>query len=312
MATTKAMDIIAKFRTQVTDFSTRQIVDELDDIDDGYQRAETASGQWSDSARRDADAAAAGVEAGAGKIAPIGQEVGSEFSQNIGESIRAGNPLEAVFETATSLGPALGLAGIAVAAGAGVANGILQGIQDHKDRIAAGGAAAFTAFQDGWIGRQAKWDIAAEILGEEDAQAVIKRAREIAAQTSLSTETVVAALRGSQRAQKAVREEIEASQKAQEEQTQVGYGPGIEAVRKSNEALQDLEGYLDDTSQAVRQGAQDWEIYATKAEIAAYRLKELRKDLARTQQYAAGGVSTSSADYYAGGGSTTGNRNRTP
>lgn len=61
-----------------------------------------------------------------GRAGIVGAEVADEFSENFGEAIRSGNPTDALLETFTSLGPALGALGLGAALVTGLVNNARQ------------------------------------------------------------------------------------------------------------------------------------------------------------------------------------------
>lgn len=99
----------------------------LRSIDDGVSSTFGSSGSFA----RSVD----DVEASGGRLKNVGGEIGSEFSENIGEGIRSGDLAGTLLETFTSLGPALGVAGIGIAAGAGIINGIVQGARAEREKF---------------------------------------------------------------------------------------------------------------------------------------------------------------------------------
>lgn len=99
----------------------------LRSIDDGVSSTLGSGGSF--------DRAVDDVETSGRRMKDIGSEVGSEFSENIGEGIRSGDIGGSILETFTSLGPGLGVLGIAIAAGAGIINGLISGARDRQKAL---------------------------------------------------------------------------------------------------------------------------------------------------------------------------------
>ena len=150
MASKGVRAFVARFITDQSEFKTDKIVteleqaeraaDELDNVStDGVQRElddlRRASATAAADMSNDFDRAGSEIDSDTGfrgKMGETGSEVGAEFSENIGEAFRGGDFKDTILETFTSLGPALGVAGIAVGAGAAIVNGIISGAEERK------------------------------------------------------------------------------------------------------------------------------------------------------------------------------------
>lgn len=127
-----------------------------------------------------------------GKAAEAGREVGGEFAQNFGESVRSGDPAGALVETVTSLGPAFGAAGVALAAAFGIGKALVDEANKSKARLKAAGKTAFNALRDGVIEAQEQEDTLVDVLGADDIADAMKRAKKEAKNLGVATSDVVA------------------------------------------------------------------------------------------------------------------------
>lgn len=167
MASSKPLDIVARFRSVTTDFNTRQVEAELSDVDDAFRDSSRAADRWSRDVRDAADDAADGIRRD-GRFADVGREVGDEFSENIGEAFRSGDYVGALTETFTSLGPSLGKIGLGIGAAIGVGAAIVANIQARQEEIRQMGRTIFDALQDGYMEQAEKENLLTEAFGTDD------------------------------------------------------------------------------------------------------------------------------------------------
>lgn len=122
-----------------------------------------------------------------GKGKRVGGEIGEEFSQNFGEAIRGGNIGDALVETVTSLGPALGAAGLAAAAAFGIGKALLDEASKAQKRAKQVGSNLFEAFRDGILEAKEREGILTGALGVDDIAAATARAADIARRLGVET-----------------------------------------------------------------------------------------------------------------------------
>lgn len=185
------IDLVANTREFIT--GTRKAGDSLDDFSDDLtqvardgdragEKLEQSFKDVADVVNRTGDEVAS---AGKAKIGGAGAEIGQEFSQNFGEAVRSGNPAGAILETVTSLGPAFGLAGIALAAGAGIANSVIQGIKDAEERLRKAGSDMWEALQDGILDAKERQQGLVSALGVDDLEGALDKIAKLAADTGI-------------------------------------------------------------------------------------------------------------------------------
>lgn len=197
--------------------SAEDLADALDDMAadgiQGQQRLQRELEQTAREARKAGDKTAEGVKGS--RLGEVGGEIGEEFTQNFGESVRSGDPAGAVLETFTSLGPAFGVAGIAVAAGAGLVNSVIQGANERKEAFAEAvktiassafdaaaanaaeaGVGMVAAFQKAWDTKAVQEDSIRDALGVDSAQAALEEIARIANLTGVPLSTVREAILG--------------------------------------------------------------------------------------------------------------------
>lgn len=170
----------------------------LRSIDDGVSSTLGSGGTF--------DRAVDDVETSGRRMKDIGSEVGSEFAENIGEGIRSGDIGGSILETFTSLGPALGVAGIGIAAGAGIINGIISGFRDRRAELIENVSSMFSeievkatdtaatiqkAIRDTYTFK----DVVAEV-GGGDETAGMKNVEQAAAAIGVDFNAIVDVLRG--------------------------------------------------------------------------------------------------------------------
>lgn len=199
---------------------------------------------------------ASDVEAEGGKLKATGREIGGEFAENIGEAFRSGDVGGAITETFTSLGPALGLAGVAIGAGAAVVTGLVKGMQAEREKIRQAGIAAFEAFQDGIADRTERYNILNQILGTETIPDTLVKLRKIAAETGLTFEVVRNALLGNAAAGAKVAAAYGAADQTARGIQQTGKGVTA-VVDNQSSALRSLVDSLYAVNGALNQGAKD-------------------------------------------------------
>jgi hypothetical protein len=255
MAGTKPLDIVARFRTVTTEFNTRQVERELDDADRAFRDSGRAADRWSRDVRDAGDDAATGLRRGKGRFGAVGAEVGEEFSQNFGEAVRSGNPLGAVFETATSLGPALGLAGLAAAAGAGIVSAVVSGIKANEQRIKDAGASLYDAMQDGMLDQAEKDDLLTQVLGVDNVPEAMRKVSRISRELGVKASDVFAEIISGGSAQTAIDDYMKQIEAGIERAAQAGQAPDPELLRKWKEyqdLLQTSADIIDYSNEALR------------------------------------------------------------
>jgi ABC-type transporter Mla subunit MlaD len=203
-------------------------------------------------------------------LGSVGAEIGEEFSQNFGEAVRSGNPAEAITETFTSLGPAFGVAGLAVAAGAGIVNGVIQGIQQAKDRLKDAGNELYRALEDGFLDAAERKIQLTAALGVDEYEDALDKIARLASETGVSTREIAAYLQdGTDPSGRiaAAMERVEAAQR----KAQAGSWENVDkATVSANEIADARERYLE----AQRRGSQ---LLATDLQVQEGITAELRK-----------------------------------
>lgn len=177
MASTKPLDIVARFKTVTTDFNTRKVETELDKTERAFKESERAADRWSDRLDREADEAGRGVR---GRLRGTGTEIGAEFSENIGEGFRSGDFKGVVLETFTSLGPALGVAGLALGAGAAIISSMIAGAEAQAEKLRQLGRDILGYVEDGMLDQAEKEAIVAKALGFDSIEEALPRLAEVA------------------------------------------------------------------------------------------------------------------------------------
>jgi methyl-accepting chemotaxis protein len=191
--------IVLDFIANVSPFrrGTKEAENALDDFGDsltevakdGDKAAEKLERSFKDTARA-VNRVSDDVRTQGTKVSDVGSEIGQEFSQNFGEAVRSGNPAEAITETFTSLGPAFGVAGLAVAAGAGIVNGVIQGIAEAKARLAKAGLDMYEALQDGFLDAAEKKIQLTAALGVDEYEAALDKIARLAKETGIGTQEI--------------------------------------------------------------------------------------------------------------------------
>ena len=102
-----------------TDVAATQMRDSLSDVGDSV----------------DMSASVADVDNAGRSMKETGTEVGAEFSENLGEAFRSGDYKALIFESLTSLGPALGPLGIGVGVGAALMLNIVKGVETKRQEM---------------------------------------------------------------------------------------------------------------------------------------------------------------------------------
>jgi hypothetical protein len=171
------LDIVARFKTVTTEFNTRKVETELDKTERAFKESERAADRWSDRLDREADEAGRGVK---GRLRGTGSEIGAEFSENIGEGFRSGDFKGVVLETFTSLGPALGVAGLALGAGAAIISSMIQGAEEQAEKLRQLGRDILGYVQDGMYDQAEKEAVVAKALGFDSIEEALPRLVEVA------------------------------------------------------------------------------------------------------------------------------------
>lgn len=185
------------------------------DADEAFRRIERDFDDAVDAMQRDASTGGARVGDNLsdgirrGRVGEVGDEVAEEFTQNFGEAIRSGNPADAILETFTSLGPALGALGLGSAVVAGIIKGIVdrgaeaqQATLDMANDLFAGfvsageeaGVSSWQAYRKGLLDEASLDDRLMQALGTDNAVEAWQQVGQIAGETGLEIETVVAGL----------------------------------------------------------------------------------------------------------------------
>jgi hypothetical protein len=299
---------------------TRRISDSLDDIADdlrnvsrdGDQLERSLEDNFRDVARA-ADRAgrdvADGLDGGirTSKAGDIGQEVAGEFTESFGEAMRSGNPADAVLDTFTSLGPALGALGIGAAVAAGIVNQFVQAAKERAEQVrsaAAGlyagvvddaglrGREAAQAFTRGWVDAAAVPEQIAQTLGLEDAVEAGIRVKDLAEATGLSYQQVSQAILGNADALAVVRERLDANNTATDElYDTLGQVRGRAAavhpefresaglLREQRDELREIVRYGDAQAAANRRAADAQRVNERVIRDARDRARELNREL---------------------------------
>jgi hypothetical protein len=209
----------ARDADRVSDQVGRDLVDAADDGSDAFRKFARDVDDSLDRVRRDADRTGEqvsddlsdGLSRGKGRVGAVGSEVADEFTENFGEAIRSGNPADAVLETFTSLGPALGVLGIGAAVAAGIVNQFVRKADEQRARITGAAASLFDdvignaeltgrdasdAFVRGWVEAGEVGSRLSESLGTDTVVEAWQRVGELVQQTGLDEQTVTSAVLG--------------------------------------------------------------------------------------------------------------------
>lgn len=136
-----------------------------------------------------------------GKAKEVGGEIGAEMTENIGEAFRSGDIGGSLFETLTSLAPALGPLGIGIGIGAAVIVNVIKGMDDGAEKLQAAVTAMFDAVEVDASSLTIKWnrqkllDGAIDALTEGDATADLAKVQEWI-RAGVGEDTIVRALTG--------------------------------------------------------------------------------------------------------------------
>lgn len=178
---------VAKGERSLADFG-----DALDSVaKDGDRAAEKLERSFSDTARA-VNRATDDLDNVKGKAGAVGSEVGQEFSQNFGEAVRSGDPFGAILETGTSLGPAFGAAGVALAAAFGIGKAIADDITAQAERLREAGRTAWEALRDGMLDAAEQKVQLTAALGVDNLEDALDRIAELAADTGLEASDIAA------------------------------------------------------------------------------------------------------------------------
>lgn len=174
-------DYVARFLADVSGYKLDRAERETEDLERTVDdTADKVARDWRDmanaaerSARDMGDAARKGATDTKGRLNSTAGEIGSEFSENIGEAFRNGDLKGTLLETFTSLGPALGGAGILIGAGAAIINGMISGVEERASELRQAVKDAYTAAIDEVYGGSKR--TIADIVGDltpEDIQTI--------------------------------------------------------------------------------------------------------------------------------------------
>lgn len=179
-----------------------------DDVDDALDRVRRDADRTGESAGSDLSD---GLSRGKGRVGDVGGEIADEFTENFGEAIRSGNPADAVLETFTSLGPALGVLGIGAAVAAGIVNQFVQRAAEQKARVTEAAASLFDsvagdaeisgrdaaeAFRRGFV---EVGEVGGQLQGVFGTETVVEawgRVGELVQRTGLDADTITSAILG--------------------------------------------------------------------------------------------------------------------
>lgn len=259
-----------------------------------------------DRMRRDADRAGdqvsdeltGGVR---GNARTVAAEAGSEFVESWGESIRAGNPAEAVGETITqagmvggALGPIGAAVGLGVAAAGGLIMGFRQRVQERRDRVTnaaaslfddvdsaarEGGISAARAFIQGYVSVGDVGRRLSEVLGTDTVEAAWQKVGELAADSGLSADTVTRAVLGQDGALRRVQSRIEQNDAAYERNRDAaGQVFGVDQARYLQ--LEDIGDQLNDERSKLRE-VRDLSREVADANERAYQARLLQLEVER-------------------------------
>jgi hypothetical protein len=179
VATTRPLDIVARFRTVTTDFNTRQVEKELTDADKAFQRSGKASRKWSDDVERSAKDAGKAAKKGGDKF----EEAGSEWSENLSEGLRSGDIVGTVTETVSALAAKFagtGPVGAALGALGLVAGAVFLRIQQDAEKAAEAAQAVFDDILNGADEQARRQNRLAEAFGKGTFVADLAEAQRIA------------------------------------------------------------------------------------------------------------------------------------
>lgn len=204
----RAADDIGDDLDRAADEGSRAFRAFADDVDDALDRVRRDADRTGQQA---GDDLSDGLSRGKGRVGDVGGEIADEFTENFGEAIRSGNPADAILETFTSLGPALGVLGIGAAVAAGIVNQFVQKAAEQKARVAdaaaslfdtvAGdaelsGRAAADAFRRGFV---EVGEVGAQLQGVLGTETIVdawSRVGELVQRTGLDADTVTSAIIG--------------------------------------------------------------------------------------------------------------------
>jgi hypothetical protein len=201
VASSRPLDIVARFRTVTTEFNTRQVEKELDDAGRAFDGAGRDAKRWSDdvdrasrNVSRDVKRAAKDGGDAARKGAVDFKEAGSEWGENLSEGLRSGDIVGTVTETVTALagkfagtgpiGAALG--GLGLLAGA-----IFLRMQQDAQKAAEAAQGAFDDLMSGVDAQANRQNRLEDAFGKGGFVANLAEAQRIADTLGLNYEDVV-------------------------------------------------------------------------------------------------------------------------
>jgi len=110
----------------------------------------------------------------------LGKRLGTEFAQDFTQGLSSGNPVQSLTNSILAIGPALGAAGLAVAAGGAFILNFAAGMEKKREAVKAAGVASFEAFRDGLLTAAEKEAVLNKLLGVDDTSAAIQKAQKLA------------------------------------------------------------------------------------------------------------------------------------
>lgn len=206
----------------------------------------------------------------------IGTEAGAEFSQNFGEGIRSGNPTDAIVETVTSLGGALGGVGLVLAGAFGIGAAIAKEITDQTANVKKAATGLFEAARQGAIDAAAKEDFVNSILGTESWADSLRLLAPLARQAGVPIGDVVAEIESGGDAVTKLDTAFQAATKRANELRAAGKsGDEIAGnLTKAQVAAGTLAGLYERGADAI---AQQNELLALQRDIALNTIREIER-----------------------------------
>jgi len=205
----------------------------------------------------------------------IGTEAGAEFSQNFGEAIRSGNPADAIVETVTSLGGALGGVGLVLAGAFGIGAAIAGEIEKAKERVRTASNGLFDAARQGAIDAAAKEDFVNAILGTDSWAESLRKLAPLARAAGVPIGDVVAEIESGGRAATGLDRALDAA-KARADLLGASNGPQqvAAALGPAGKAAQELAGFYSAGADAL---AQQNELLRPQRDIALNSIREVER-----------------------------------
>jgi hypothetical protein len=215
----------------------------------------------------------------------LGKRLGTEFAQDFTQGLSSGNPAEALTSSILALGPALGTAGLAVAAGGAFILKFLDGMKREQARIKAAGKSAYEAFRDGVLDQAEKESLLVTSLGVESYKDAIDKAVEVARELNVPAAELLAywesggkVISGPVREALAVLEGKTANLAGNTGKFQAG-------AQQATSELSRAQGPAEAIADALQTGADAATVYAEKSALAAEASAKIKANMQLATAY---------------------------